>query len=182
LWSADRPEHRALVTALATAISNEGGAEGVVALRRLSNGANGRPAWQREAVLEGVKASNNARPATTATAPRDAATAALVERGRTAYAICAACHRADGRGVPSLAPPLAGAATATGPRGDLIDIVLQGRDEDPAYPSMPPLAALSDDHLAAILTYVRQAWGNAAPPISAEAIRARRARTVGKPQ
>jgi len=39
---------------------------------------------------------------------------------------------------------------------------------------MPPLAALPDEQLSAILTYVRQAWGNAAPAISAEAVRARR--------
>ncbi len=109
-------------------------------------------------------------------------TAAVIEQGRAAYAICAACHQANGRGLPSLAPPLAGAASVTGPPGGLIDIVLQGRDEDPAYPSMPPLAALPDEHLAAILTYVRQAWGNAAPAISAKAVRARRARAVGKPQ
>ncbi len=56
----------------------------------------------------------------------------------------------------------------------LIDIVLRGRDQDPAYPSMPPLAALSDDELAGILTYVRQAWGNTAPPVTPADVRARR--------
>jgi mono/diheme cytochrome c family protein len=39
---------------------------------------------------------------------------------------------------------------------------------------MPPLAALPDDQLAAILTYVRHAWGNAAPPIAPAHVRARR--------
>ena len=170
-WATDRPEHRALVTALATAIGNEGRAESLTELRRLSAESSGGPAWQREAVLAGIKA---AQPATTATAPRNAADAALVEQGRTAYAICAACHQADGRGLPSLAPPLAGSARVTGRSELLIDIVLGGRDEDPAYPSMPPLAALGDEQLAAILTYVRQAWGNNAPAISAEAVRARR--------
>ena len=119
-WASDRPEHRALVTALATAISNEGRAERVAALRRLSAESNGRPAWQREAVLEGVQASNRAtQPATTAAAPRDAATAALVEQGRTAYALCAACHQADGRGLPATRPAACrepqGHGTARGP-------------------------------------------------------------------
>jgi mono/diheme cytochrome c family protein len=40
---------------------------------------------------------------------------------------------------------------------------------------MPPLSALTDDQLSAILTYVRQAWGNAASPISPETVKARRA-------
>ncbi len=128
-------------------------------------------------MLEGVKASSRAAPAvsTAAAAPRDAATAALVEQGRAAFAICAACHQADGRGLPSIAPPLVGSPRVTGPPAALIDIVLQGRDEDPAYPSMSPLAGLPDEQLAAILTYVRQAWGHAAPPISADAVRSRRA-------
>jgi mono/diheme cytochrome c family protein/glucose/arabinose dehydrogenase len=175
-WAADRPEHRALVTALATAIGNEGRADHVAGLRRLATDSSGAPAWQKEVLFAGVEASSKARqPAATTAAPRDAATAALVEQGRAAYAFCAACHQADGRGLPSLAPPLAGSPRVTGPADALIDIVLRGRDEDPAFPSMPPLAALPDDQLAAILTFVRQAWGNAAPPVSAEAVRVRRA-------
>jgi glucose/arabinose dehydrogenase/mono/diheme cytochrome c family protein len=176
LWAADRPEHGALLSALATAVSNEGRAEGRALLRRLSADGAGRPAWQQAAILDGVTASSRAsQPATpAAAAPRDAATVALIEQGRTAYGICAACHQADGRGLPSLAPALAGSANVTGPPAALIDIVLGGRDVDPAFPSMPPLAALSDDQLAAILTYVRQAWGNSAPAIAPDAVRARR--------
>lgn len=177
IWSADRPEHRALFSALATAVGNVGSPEGLAAVRRLSTEAVSRPAWQQAAILDGVRASSRAaQPTTTATVlPRDAATVALIEQGRTAYGICAACHQADGRGLPSLAPALAGSTNVTGPPAALIDIVLGGRDVDPAFPSMPPLAALPDDQLAAILTYVRQAWGNTAPAISPDAVRARRA-------
>ena len=101
VWTADRPEHRALVTALATAISNEGRFEGIDALQRLSAEGNGRPAWQREAVFEGVKPSSRAaQPAAIAAPPRDAATAAVIEQGRATYAVCAACHQANGRGPP----------------------------------------------------------------------------------
>jgi mono/diheme cytochrome c family protein len=132
-------------------------------------------------VREGVEADRRLAPATASAAaasPRDATTAALVEQGRAAFAICAACHQADGRGLPALAPPLAGSPRVTGASDVLIDIVLRGRDEDPAYPSMPPLAGLTDDQLAGILTYVRQAWGNAAPAIDPQAIRARRAQAA----
>jgi mono/diheme cytochrome c family protein len=99
---------------------------------------------------------------------------ARIEEGRAAYAVCAACHQNDGRGLPSIAPALAGAATVIGSPDALIDIVLRGRDVDPAFPSMPPLAGLPDDQLAAILTYVRQAWGNDATAVGPDAIRARR--------
>ena len=172
MWAMDRPAARALVTALATAITAAGRRDDAGILRRVS--AEGT-AWQQEAVHAGVEAARRAVPVAAATAPvGDAATTALIERGRDAYAICAACHQADGRGLPSLAPPLAGAANVNGPPDTLIDIVLNGRDEDAAYPSMPPLSGLPDEQLAAILTYVRQAWGNAAPAVTTEAVAARR--------
>jgi mono/diheme cytochrome c family protein len=174
-WVTDRPEHRALLTALATAVGNQGRPDGKVVLERLTADTRTVPGWQREAVRAGMKAATReVAPAKGTAAPRDAATTALVEQGRTGYAICAACHQQDGRGLPALAPPLAGAASVTGPADALIDIVLQGRDVDPAYPSMPPLGGLSDAQLSAVLTYVRQAWGNAAPAISEDAVRARR--------
>jgi mono/diheme cytochrome c family protein len=131
----------------------------------------------REKALEVVaRFTRRAAPATETGPARvsPTATAALVEQGRSAYALCAACHQADGRGLPALAPSLVGTTTVIGPPDTLIDIVLHGRDEDPAYPNMPPLAGLPDEHLAAILTYVRQAWGNAAPAITAHDVRGRR--------
>ncbi len=124
-----------------------------------------RDAWTTTPQADGADAS-----------PADAA---RIEQGRSAYGICAACHQADGRGVPSLAPPLAGAATVNGPADALIDVVLQGRDVDDAYPSMPPLAGLSDEQLAAILTYVRQAWGNTGGAVAVEEVRGRRAAQGG---
>jgi mono/diheme cytochrome c family protein len=175
VWVADRPEHRALVLALATAVANEGRPDGLETLRRVTDEASVRPSWQREAVIDGMKlATHQTQAASPPGARADAATAARVEQGRTAFAICAACHQADGRGLPALAPPLSGSAVVNGPASALIDVVLHGRDVDPAYPSMPPLAGLSDDQLAAILTYVRTSWGNAAPPVTADAVRTRR--------
>ncbi len=172
-WSEDRAEHRALVTALATAVANEGRPEGLAMLRRASSVTAGQ-AWRQSAILDGMAASSRT---TTPAAPSSAvagASPAVIEQGRTAFAVCAACHQANGRGLPSLAPPLAGSSIVTGPPATLIDVVLGGRDVDPAYPSMPPLAALPDDQLASILTYVRQAWGNAASAVTPDEVRKRR--------
>lgn len=177
VWAADRPEHRALVLALATAVANDGRPEALAALRRSSDETSLRPAWQREAIQDGLKLATHqtqSQAASPTAPPRDAATTARIEQGRTSFAICAACHQADGRGLPALAPPLAGSAVVNGPTEALIDVVLNGRDVDPAYPSMPPLAALPDEQLAAILSYVRTSWGNTASVVTPDAIKARR--------
>jgi mono/diheme cytochrome c family protein/glucose/arabinose dehydrogenase len=210
-WDVDSPGRRAFVSALATAIVNEGDTARVDDVLRLASDDGGQPLWRRVAILNGAMASRRTRldplptslaslrvirepqvrekaleviarftrPSAPATekgpAPASpAVTPALVEQGRSAYALCAACHQADGRGLPALAPSLVGTATVVGPPDKLIDVILHGKDEDPAYPSMPPLAGLPDEQLAAILTYVRQAWGNAAPAITAQDVRGRR--------
>ena len=43
----------------------------------------------------------------------------------------------------------------------LIEVVLHGREDMPAF-----AARLSDDEVAAVLTYIRNAWSNRADPIS----------------
>src|SRR5690606_17092906 len=48
----------------------------------------------------------------------------LFERGRTEFAVCAACHQADGRGMDGLAPALVGSRWATGGVDALVRIVL----------------------------------------------------------
>ncbi len=149
-------------------------------LARLSAVTEPSLAATAQAVVDRFRrAGDQAAAATT----MSAAEAGRIEAGASAYALCAACHQQDGRGLPALAPALAGAATVTGPAAPLIDIVLHGRDADPAYPNMPPLASLSDDQLASILTYVRQAWGNGAGAVSADDVRARRdAGSTTRPQ
>jgi mono/diheme cytochrome c family protein len=44
---------------------------------------------------------------------------------------------------------------------------------------MPSLGyRLDDDEVAAVVTYVRNSWGNAASPVSADTVRALRSRTA----
>jgi cytochrome c oxidase subunit 2 len=98
---------------------------------------------------------------------RDAAEAAtgqtftmeqLMEEGAKVYnASCAACHQAKGEGVPGAFPPLAGSAIAKGPVGAHMDTVLNGR---PNTAMMPFGGQLDDLHLAAVVTYERNAFGN----------------------
>jgi mono/diheme cytochrome c family protein len=87
---------------------------------------------------------------------------------------CAACHRMNGQGTPRFFPPLPGSANLQqrDPR-TMIHIVLTGSrtsptDAKPTPLSMPSYAwKLSDDQIAAVLTYARNSWGNRAGAVSA---------------
>lgn len=94
---------------------------------------------------------------------------------------CSACHTPDGEGIPNLFPrlaqaPLVNSRDAT----SLIRVVLAGSravgtDAAPTAPAMPSFAwNMSDEHVAAVLTYVRNSWGNAAEPVSAGDVKALR--------
>ena len=106
----------------------------------------------------------------------------LLSFGQTVYAAhCATCHQSDGRGMPPQYPPLAGnpsiqMQSAVNP----IRMVLNGgfppgTQGNPRPYGMPPFAqSLSDDEVAAVVTYIRAAWGNhgaAVSPREANALR-----------
>lgn len=83
----------------------------------------------------------------------------LMAKGEKLYATsCAACHQASGEGIPGTFPALKGGAIATGPVDAHIDLVLNGK----AGTAMVAFGSqLSDADLAAVITYERNAWGNA---------------------
>jgi mono/diheme cytochrome c family protein len=87
---------------------------------------------------------------------------------------CSACHAAKGDGVPGLIPALAGSASVQSQEAtSLLHVLLRGTRSvgtkgAPTAAAMPPFDwLLTDDQVAAVTTYVRNAWGNAAPPVSA---------------
>ncbi len=99
----------------------------------------------------------------------------LLEEGKRLYgSSCVDCHGADGKGKAPAYPPLAGnrAVTLT-PAVNAIRIVLNGgfppgTTGNPRPYGMPPYShELNDAQVAAVLTYVRASWDNAAPPVAA---------------
>jgi mono/diheme cytochrome c family protein len=96
---------------------------------------------------------------------------------------CAGCHTASGKGMAGLFPSLNGSPVVQ--QRDpttLLHIVLRGARSvgtagAPTAPAMPAFAwVLGDDQVAAVLTYIRNSWGNAAPAVDAgEAGKAREA-------
>ncbi len=91
---------------------------------------------------------------------------------------CAACHGASGEGGSGpngvVYVPLAGnRKVLLDTPANLIHIVVNGgfpptTAGDPRPYGMPPFGpALKDEEIAVLASYVRSAWGNAAPPVSA---------------
>jgi len=95
---------------------------------------------------------------------------------------CSACHISTGAGQASLFPTLAKAPVinSTDPTS-LIRVVLQGSQAaattaKPTTPAMPSFGwNLGDADVANVLTYVRNSWGNAAPPVTAGQVKDLRA-------
>ncbi len=85
---------------------------------------------------------------------------------------CADCHRTNGEGLPPTFPALKGNAFVQGDPGPVIDTVLKGRKGLSTMPAWKDI--LTDQEIAAVLTYVRSAWGNQAGPVKPEQVAARR--------
>lgn len=111
-----------------------------------------------------------APPATVAVQAAPAAQASVLARGAKLYEQhCAQCHGEQGRGVPKAYPALAGNRAVTMPHtANLVQIVLNGAyapatEGNPRPFGMPPFVLeLSDSDIAAVLTHIRQSWGNQA--------------------
>lgn len=84
--------------------------------------------------------------------------AELMARGEAVYTqTCAACHQANGKGLPPAFPALDGSKVATGPKEGHLNIVLNGK---PGSAMAAFGKQLSDSEIAAVVTYERNAWGN----------------------
>ena len=109
------------------------------------------------------------------------------ERGAKLYEQhCTQCHGDAGQGVPNAYPALAGNRAVTmAQAANLVQIVLNGgyapaTQGNPRPFGMPPFVlVLSDSDVAAVLTHLRQSWGNQASeitPLDVNRMRASQAR------
>ena len=117
----------------------------------------------------------------------------LFVKGKAIYArdgYCNTCHQSNGKGLESSGfPPLTGTTWVTGSEERLIKLVLKGLygpidvlgKKYPGQVPMTPFAGmLNDDEVAAVLTYVRNSFGNKATAITAEKVKATRASVQDK--
>ncbi|MEM6698460.1 MAG: PVC-type heme-binding CxxCH protein, partial [Bacteroidota bacterium] len=118
---------------------------------------------------------------------------ALFTQGKEIYerdGYCVTCHQVDGGGLRASGfPPIAGTKWVLGSEERLIKIVLNGlygpiTIDGHTYPGQVPMTdygkMLNDEEIAAVTTYVRNAFGNKASIITTNKVKAVRAATVDK--
>ena len=102
---------------------------------------------------------------------------------------CVTCHQADGKGLDPAFPSLAKSPWVTDDAERLIKLTLyglmgplevNGKKYDGQVPMTPFGGLLKDDELAAVLTFVRNSFGNAAAPIQAADVQTVRAKHPGR--
>jgi mono/diheme cytochrome c family protein len=101
-----------------------------------------------------------------------------MQRGARGYEVhCAACHGSDGRGVPDMITGFAGnhalldRDTTSALHALLVGSRAVHTQALPTAAGMPAFDwKLQDRQIADILTYVRNTWGNAAPPVEAKEV------------
>lgn len=114
----------------------------------------------------------------------------VAAKGRTGEEVytqvCQVCHQAGGVGLPGAFPPLAGSEWMAKSNEVLAKIILHGLQGEievkgAKYNSVmaPQAAALNDQEIANVLTYVRANWGNTAGEVKADEVKAVRDANVG---
>jgi mono/diheme cytochrome c family protein len=113
---------------------------------------------------------------------------AVMKSGAQIYADeCSGCHAPDGKGIAGIFPSLSGSSTVQ--QSDpttLLHIVLRGARSvgtgpAPTAPAMPQFGwLLTDDQVAALLTYIRNSWGNSAPVVTAGEVGKTRRMLIGR--
>ncbi|MFB6372713.1 MAG: c-type cytochrome [Bradymonadaceae bacterium] len=97
--------------------------------------------------------------------------AKLRERGKQLFESCTGCHGADGKGAKSV-PNLAGNSKVVGSPEPLIDTLVNGQDTGEWKGAQTPVGrGMTDRDLAALVTYMRQSWGNETSPVQPPEIR-----------
>ena len=111
-----------------------------------------------------------------------------MKAGRAIYRdTCSACHGLDGKGSPNLFPALAKAPSvrAKDPTS-AVRVILRGArsaatSAEPTAPAMPSFGwELKDDQIAAVLTYIRNSWGNAAAAVSPDDVGKQRSKLANR--
>jgi mono/diheme cytochrome c family protein len=167
-WSVNQ-----IVSYLKTGHNNTSAATGL-----MSETLNLSTSKMSDADLKAIAVYLKDQPQKQQTASADPPDQAAMKIGAHIYADeCSACHGPDGKGTPGLFPSLNGSPVVqqTDPT-TLLHVVLRGALSvgtklAPTGPAMPQFGwILNDDQIAGLLTYIRNAWGNEAPPVSASKV------------
>ena len=110
-----------------------------------------------------------------------------MKRGLAVYSrTCIACHQPTGKGLAPVFPSIAGVPIVNGDATLPIKFILHGlmgpiTVDGVTYNSMmPPVAGVSDQDIADVLTYVRQSFGNKSNPVTPDQVKAVRAANAAR--
>ncbi len=110
------------------------------------------------------------------------------ELGKTVYMqVCVACHQPSGLGLPPVFPTLSKTEYVSGSperfaamilKGVMGPITVNGQQFNNIMP--PQEAVLTDEKIAAAISYVRSSFGNSSPAVAAEVVAAARKKFADK--
>lgn len=117
--------------------------------------------WQKEAIAPPVKT-------------QEIVTAVKLNGQKLYSTHCQVCHQSGGGGIAKAFPSLKGSLIVNDEDPTmLISIVLFGFDRENEFGAMLPFGPqLSDDEIAAIVSFERGSWDNAAPEVTAQQVKA----------
>ncbi len=101
---------------------------------------------------------------------------AVIEKGKEIFSrTCIACHQINAEGLPGIFPPLAGSDFLNADKERAIGIVLHGKQgvitvKDKSFNGIMPPQNLSDQEVAAVLTYVYNSFGNSKKVVKSEEV------------
>ncbi|WP_266364787.1 DUF7133 domain-containing protein [Tellurirhabdus rosea] len=192
-WQTAEPAKEIFLEMLTTAIVRGRKASDLAALSAMAKSTKA-PDWRQVALKNGL--SVRGETAETAQAAKKTALSGADQEqfalGRQHYlTTCSGCHGTNGGGLNRFAPPLTGSDWVMGDEKRLTLLVLHGmegpvevagkRYDAPAIlPVMPAHTTMDDAVIASILTYIRNAWGNSAPPVSRRTVGMTRITSQGR--
>jgi mono/diheme cytochrome c family protein len=111
-----------------------------------------------------------------------------MEQGKAVYMqLCVACHQPTGAGLPPVFPPLTQTEYVSGSSERFAAMILKGvmgpiTVKGMTYNNMmpPQEALLTDEKIAAAITYVRGSFGNTYSPVSADVVKSARAKFIDR--
>ena len=110
----------------------------------------------------------------------------FIEKGKRIYAqTCFACHQAEGQGLPGVFPPLAKSDYLMADKARAIRGVIKGQSGEiivngQKYNGVMPPVLLTDEQIAHVLTFVRNAWGNTGDIVTVEEVQKVHAESVNQ--
>lgn len=125
-------------------------------------------------MVAGAPLVSNAQNASPSASP--AGQSELVANGEKIFSsVCIACHQPGGKGIPGIYPALdKNPLLTTDDPTYMITTVLNGRGGMPTFRGI-----YTDEQIASVVTYVRQAWDNKASAVTADQVKKIREQTAG---